>query len=279
LANFDGFLRQWVADEGRLQPEIRKFVESWLEGGLRDWCISRDAPYFGFEIPDAPGKYFYVWLDAPIGYISSTENWAKQLGQPDLVDAIWRHGEGRVVHVIGKDIVYFHTLFWPAMLNAAGLTVPSKIPVYFPRMYNPVWINPDGFRWIEVLRDESKIELAINPSPIWSETNWFMDYILPTGLSGERHDQHSEPTNTEAWVAFRQPVLRAALEKMGWEPKDPARATLEAHMKAGLGEIWEENEFFINLLFHHVDPDGALGIRQYWESRARPGNPVTIAEY
>jgi anaerobic selenocysteine-containing dehydrogenase len=168
---------------------------------------------------------------------------------------------------------------WQQKWRDRGLTVPSKLPVWIPRMYNPVWINPDGFRWIEVLRDESKMELTFNPSPTWSETNWFMDYILPTGLSGERHDQHSEPTNTEAWVAFRQPVLRAALEKLGWEPKDPARATLEAHMKAGLGEVWEENELWINLLFHHVDPDGALGIRKFWESRARPGTPVTIAEY
>jgi len=168
---------------------------------------------------------------------------------------------------------------WQKKWQDQGLTVPSKIPVWIPRMYNPVWINPDGFRWIEILRDESKMELTFNPSPTWSETNWFMDYILPVGLSGERHDQHSEPTNVEAWIGFRQPVLRAALEKMGWEPKDPARATLEAHMKAGLGEIWEENEFWINLLFHHVDPDGSLGIRQYWESKDNPGKPVTIAEY
>ncbi|MEQ1568350.1 MAG: molybdopterin-dependent oxidoreductase [Myxococcota bacterium] len=168
---------------------------------------------------------------------------------------------------------------WQASWKARGLSVPDKLAVWVPRQYNPVWINPDGFRWIEVLRDESKIELSFNPSPTWSETNWFVDWVLPVGLSGERHDQHSEPTNTEAWVGFRQPVLRVALESQGWTPSDPARATLEAHQKAGLGEIWEENEFWINLLFHHVDPDGALGIRQYWESRRNPGKPVTIPEY
>ncbi|MFZ5445263.1 MAG: molybdopterin-dependent oxidoreductase [Myxococcota bacterium] len=168
---------------------------------------------------------------------------------------------------------------WQEKWKAKGLTVPQKLAVWIPRQYNPVWINPDGFRWIEVLRDESKLELTFNPSPTWSETNWFMDYILPVGLSGERHDQHSEPTNTEAWIGFRQPVLRVALEKSGWQPKDPARATLEAHMKAGLGEIWEENELWVNLLFHHVDPDGSLGIRKFWESRENPGKPVTIAEY
>jgi anaerobic selenocysteine-containing dehydrogenase len=168
---------------------------------------------------------------------------------------------------------------WQEKWRAKGLTVPNKLAVWIPRMYNPVWINPDGFRWIEVLRNEEIMELTFNPSPVWSETNWFMDYILPVGLSGERHDQHAEPTNVEAWTGFRQPVLRVALEKMGWEPKDPARATLEAHMKAGLGEIWEESELWINLLFHHVDPDGTLGIRKFWESKDNPGKPITIPEY
>ncbi|MCC6335673.1 MAG: molybdopterin-dependent oxidoreductase [Myxococcales bacterium] len=168
---------------------------------------------------------------------------------------------------------------WQEKWRKKGLTVPSRLSVWIPRQYNPMWINPDGFRWMEVLKDETKLELTFNPSPTWSETNWFMDYILPVGMSGERHDQHSEPTNTEAWLAFRQPVLRVALEKSGWEPKDPARATLEAHVKAGLGEVWEENELWVNLLFHHVDPDGKLGIRPYWESRQHPGKPVTIAEY
>jgi methionyl-tRNA synthetase len=130
LARFKDFLSKWVAEPGHLQPETRRFVESWIQGGLKDWCISRDAPYFGFPIPDAPGKYFYVWLDAPIGYISSTERWAKKIGTPEVVNQIWRHKTARVEHVIGKDIVYFHTLFWPAMLEAAGLNVPSRVHVH-----------------------------------------------------------------------------------------------------------------------------------------------------
>ncbi len=125
LDHFAGFLREWVATPGRLPDETRKFCEAWLEGGLKDWCISRDAPYFGFEIPDAPGKFFYVWLDAPVGYVSSTA-----LHDAALAEQVWRRGEAEVVHVIGKDIVYFHTLFWPAMLHAAGLTVPSRVQVH-----------------------------------------------------------------------------------------------------------------------------------------------------
>ncbi len=130
LAKFEDFLRTWSSTEGRLQPDVKKFIDTWLEGGLADWCISRDAPYFGFEIPGEPGKYFYVWLDAPVGYISSTENWAKNSGQPAAVDEVWREKKGRVVHVIGKDIIYFHTLFWPAMLQAAGLKTPDQVHVH-----------------------------------------------------------------------------------------------------------------------------------------------------
>jgi len=168
---------------------------------------------------------------------------------------------------------------WRKKWNDKGLNIPDKVSLYMPRMYNPVWINPDGFRWIEMLKDEKKIEMSMNLSPTWSETNWYCDYVLPTGLAGERHDQQSEPSKPEKWTAFRQPALRVALEKMGWKPKDPTKATLEAHMKAGLGEIWEENEFFMNLLYHYADPDGSLGVKKYWASKNDPSRPVTISEY
>ena len=167
---------------------------------------------------------------------------------------------------------------WQEKWRKKGLNIPSKLAVWIPRMYNPVWINPDGFRWIDTIKDEKKMELTLNLSPIWSETNWYCDYILPVGLAGERHDQHSEATKPSRWTSFRQPVLRVALEKMGWRPKNPSRGTLEAHMKAGLGEIWEEVEWWINLAFY-IDPDNSLKIRQYWESKRNPGFPVTVMEY
>jgi methionyl-tRNA synthetase len=129
LGRLAPYLKEWASTPGRLQPETLKFVEAWITGGLKDWCMSRDAPYFGFPIPDDPEKFFYVWFDAPIGYISSTEHWARESGRPELIDQIWR-GSGHVEHVIGKDITYFHTLFWPAMLHAAGLTVPKKVHVH-----------------------------------------------------------------------------------------------------------------------------------------------------
>ena len=167
---------------------------------------------------------------------------------------------------------------WREKWAKRGLKIPGKLKVWISKIYNPVWINPDGFRWIEVLRDENKMELTVNLSPTWSETNWFVDYILPVGLAGERHDNQSAESKPERWTAFRQPVLRVALQKMGWKPKVPWRATLEAHKKAGLGEVWEENEFWINLAWA-IDPDGKLGIRKYWESKKNPGQPVTIEEW
>jgi len=168
---------------------------------------------------------------------------------------------------------------WRDKWNKKGLNVPEKIGIYIPRMYNPVWINPDGFRWIEALKREDKVEMSLNLSPTWSETNWYCDYILPTGLAGERHDQHSEATQPSRWLSFRQPALRVALEKLGWKAKRPERATLEAHMAAGLGEIWEEVEFWANIMVEHVDPDGSLGVRDYWASKEDPTRAVTIPEW
>jgi len=168
---------------------------------------------------------------------------------------------------------------WQQKWIKKGLNVPTKLAVWIPRMYNPVWINPDGFRWIDTIKDETKMELTFNLSPTWSETNWYVDYILPVGLAGERHDQHSEATFPGRWTSFRQPVLRVAMEKTGWKPKNPNKATLEAHIKAGLGEIWEENEFWFNMAVNYIDKDGSLGVKKHWESRINKGKPVTIAEW
>lgn len=130
LGDFEPMLRDWVsgADGGEgVQPAIANKLEEWFEAGLQDWDVSRDAPYFGFEIPDAPGKYFYVWLDAPIGYMASFRNLCDR--RPDLdFDEYFRPGsDTELVHFIGKDIAYFHTLFWPALLHGAGFRTPSAV--------------------------------------------------------------------------------------------------------------------------------------------------------
>jgi methionyl-tRNA synthetase len=126
LQAFEGMLRQWT-QSGTLQSGIANKLNEWFESGLQAWDITRDAPYFGFEIPDAPGKYFYVWLDAPIGYMASFKNLCAK--RQDLnFDDYWKaDSQYEVYHFIGKDIAYFHTLFWPAMLHGAGFRTPSAV--------------------------------------------------------------------------------------------------------------------------------------------------------
>ena len=146
----------------------------------------------------------------------------------------------------------------------------GKLEVYFSRVYNPVWTNPDGFSWIEALTDQSKVALHVALTPTWSETAYFADYILPVGIGSERHDLHSYETHDAQWLGFRQPVLRAAKERLGQKIAD----TREVNP----GEVWEENEFWIELSWR-IDPDGTLGVRKYFESKKEPGTRLTVDEY
>jgi methionyl-tRNA synthetase len=128
LPEFSDMLREWT-NSGTLQAQIANKLAEWLDGGLQEWDISRDAPYFGFEIPDAPGKYFYVWLDAPIGYMASYKNLCEREGLD--FDASWLPGStAELYHFIGKDIINFHGLFWPAMLSSAGFRTPTALYVH-----------------------------------------------------------------------------------------------------------------------------------------------------
>ncbi|MEO6023672.1 MAG: methionine--tRNA ligase [Burkholderiales bacterium] len=123
------FLQEWTQAPGRLQVEVANKASEWFKAGLNDWDISRDAPYFGFEIPGAPGKYFYVWLDAPIGYLASFKHWCGKQGI-DFDAFLKADSKTEMFHFIGKDILYFHTLFWPAMLKFAGYRVPTNVFVH-----------------------------------------------------------------------------------------------------------------------------------------------------
>jgi methionyl-tRNA synthetase len=123
------FLEEWTQSGDHLQPETANYLKAqFLSEPLRDWDISRPAPYWGFEIPDFPGNYWFVWYDAPIGYMASTWQWCKKHGED--FDRWWRDGATEIHHFIGKDIKYFHTLFWPAMLKAAGFTLPTKVHIH-----------------------------------------------------------------------------------------------------------------------------------------------------
>ena len=146
----------------------------------------------------------------------------------------------------------------------------GKIAVYFTRVYNPVWTNPDGMMWQRMLTDESKIELHAALTPTWNETAQYADYVLPMGVGAERHDLFSAETHAAKWIGFRQPVVRVAKQRLGEK--------VEFTYQANPGEVWEEDEFWIELSWR-IDPDGSLGIRKFYESPYRPGEKITIDEY
>jgi methionyl-tRNA synthetase len=129
LEKLHGFLEEWSQSGEHLQPEVANYLKGHFLGEpLRDWDVSRPAPYFGFEIPDSPGNYWYVWFDAPIGYLASTKEWCDEQGES--FDSWWRSAETEIHHFIGKDITYFHTLFWPAMLKTAGFKLPTRVHIH-----------------------------------------------------------------------------------------------------------------------------------------------------
>ncbi len=181
------FLRGWTQD-GRLQPEVANKVREWLDGGLNDWDITRDAPYFGIEIPGVPGKYFYVWLDAPIGYLASLKNFLEKKGQDFAKYLADKNVEQ--IHFIGKDIIYFHTLFWPAMLKFADRKVPDRVYVHgflqlsgekmsksrgitvSPQKYMDLGLNAEWIRYYFAAKLNPRVEdLDFNPDDFMARVN------------------------------------------------------------------------------------------------------------
>ena len=192
----------------------------------------------------------------------------------------WNKFVARPIHLPPHPEVW-NEMSWPAdyplSLHEMSFLLPhlvkegrGRLDVYFTRVYNPVWTNPDGFTWIEMLNDEEKVGLHVALTPTWSETAYFADYILPMGIGSERHDIHSYETHDSQWVGFRQPVMRAVRERLGEKVTDSRGANP--------GEVWEENELWIELSWR-IDPDGSMGIRKFFESRERPGEKLGVDEY
>jgi methionyl-tRNA synthetase len=189
------FLTQWTQEAGRLQPEVLNKIREWFEpdeegnNRLSDWDISRDAPYFGIEIPDAPGKYFYVWLDAPIGYLASLKNYFGKIGRD--FDAFVNDPSTEQIHFIGKDITYFHTLFWPAMLHFSGRKTPNHVFVHGfmtvnggekmsksrgtgldPLKYLSLGLNAEWLRYYIAAKLNAKVEdIDFNPEDFAARVN------------------------------------------------------------------------------------------------------------
>ena len=239
LGHFEGFLREFISKEGRLEPQVRNSVKAWLDAGLQDWCVSRDEPYFGFEIPGYPGKYFYVWLDAPVGYLSSTVH---LLGEEKALADYWSKDAGaRIVHFIGKDIVYFHALFWPAMLHAAGLAVPDRIQVHgmltlggeklsksrgrlvTAREWLDAGLDPESLRWYyasnlgaapyDVPLSKEEIRNRVNAELVKTLANFVARSLTPLekdfgGVIGTPAD---DPASRDLWAKVLE--LTAAVRK------------------------------------------------------------------
>ncbi|HKQ15501.1 MAG TPA: methionine--tRNA ligase [Steroidobacteraceae bacterium] len=193
------FMKSWLDTPGRLQPSVANKAREWISGSgdqeLGDWDISRDAPYFGIPIPDAPGKYFYVWLDAPIGYLASLKNYfdsgkARANGEPRSFEEFLAAPDTEQIHVIGKDIIYFHTLFWPAMLKFAGRKVPDHVYVHgfimlggakmsksrgtglSPLRYLELGMNPEWLRYYIAAKLNANVEdLEFNPDDFVARVN------------------------------------------------------------------------------------------------------------
>jgi methionyl-tRNA synthetase len=193
------FMKSWLDAPGRLQPSVANKAREWISGTgdqeLGDWDISRDAPYFGIPIPDAPGKYFYVWLDAPIGYLASLKNYfdsgkARANGETRSFEEFLAAPQTEQIHIIGKDIIYFHTLFWPAMLKFAGRKVPDHVYVHgfimlggakmsksrgtglSPLRYLELGMNPEWLRYYIAAKLNANVEdLEFNPDDFVARVN------------------------------------------------------------------------------------------------------------
>ena len=279
FANFEGVLRQIYRDftfgfaagesgvEGRTIEEVAQVVAS---AGTRlathTWRSAAAGNEGGWQV----ARTLFL-LNALLGAVATPggtypNGWNKFVPRP--------------IHVPPHPQTW-NELTWPReyplALHELSFLLPhflkegrGKLDVYFTRVYNPVWTNPDGFSWIEVLTDESLVGLHVALTPTWSETAYFADYVLPMGHGSERHDVHSYETHDVQWIGFRQPVKRAAAERAG-------RCVTDTR-EVNPGEVWEENEFWMELTWR-IDPDGALGIRRYVESAARPGKRLSVDEY
>ncbi|MEZ5426670.1 MAG: molybdopterin-dependent oxidoreductase [Pyrinomonadaceae bacterium] len=254
------------ADPGMIAEVARKIGEAGSRFASHNWRSAGSGNLGGWAV--ARCLHFLNVLTGSVGTVGGTSPSAwnkfkpKGFSQPPA-QKFWNElhfpNEFPLAH-------YEMSFLLPHFLKEGR----GRLSVYFTRVFNPVWTYPDGFTWIEALSDETKVGLHAALTPTWNETAYFADYVLPMGHSSERHDLVSYETHSGMWIAFRQPILREAARKMGRE--------VEFTYEANPGEVWEEDEFWIELSWR-IDPDGSLGIREHFISPYRPGEKITIDEY
>jgi anaerobic selenocysteine-containing dehydrogenase len=270
-ADYAGYTFEFAAGEARVPVgRIAELAEIVAGAGHRlaahVWRSAAAGNLGGFQV--ARALFFLNVLTGSVGTPGGTS--------PNGWDKFIPHGPN-----MPPAHDRWNPLTWPAeyplSTNEMSFLLPhflaegrARLAVYFSRVYNPIWTNPDGFAWIEALTDEQRIGLHVALTPTWSETAIFADYVLPMGHSSERHDTQSYETHAGRWLSFRQPVTRVARERLG----RPVTDTRQSNP----GEVWEENEYWFELSWR-IDPDGSLGIRRYFESPYRPGAKITVDEY
>lgn len=279
------FLREWALQSERLQPEVANKAREWLQGenGLGDWDISRDAPYFGIEIPDAPGKYFYVWLDAPIGYLASLANYFGKTGRD--FNAFLADPATEQYHFIGKDITYFHTLFWPAMLKFSGFKVPDNVFVHgfitvsgekmsksrgtgiSPLRYLDVGMNPEWLRYYIAAKLSAKVEdVDFNPDDFVARVN--------SDLVGKYINIASRAAG---FIAKR---FDGKLS-MTWAQEDGRFAARVQVIADEIADLYEEREYAkaLRLVMEQADKVNAyVDANKPWELAKDPTNNALLHE-
>ncbi len=268
---YAGYTVEWAAEEtgvsgDKIEAVAREIAKAGSRFASHTWRSTGSGNLGGWQA--ARTLLFLHVLTGSVGTVGGTSPSAWDKFKPEHWNMPPPHSKWNEL-LWPKEYPFSHhelSILLPHFLKEGR----GKLDVYFTRVYNPIWTNPDGFSWLEVLTDESLVGMHVALTPTWSETAWFADYVLPMGVSAERHDTHSYETHAGQWLGFRQPVLRVAGERDG--------KTFDRTYEANPGEVWEETEFWIDLSWK-IDPDGSLGIRRWFESPADPSRPVTVDEY
>ena len=265
------FTPQYAAQEAGV--EVEKIVESAryiAEAGTRlathNWRSAGSGNLGGWQV--ARCLHFLNVLTGSVGTEGGTSPSGWNKFKPTFFDTppaqkFWNELQYPVEYPLAHHELSF---LLPHFLKEGR----GELDVYFTRVFNPVWTYPDGFSWVEVLRDESKIKCHVALTPTWNETAYWADYVLPMGHASERHDLNSYETHSAVWIAFRQPVLREFSRREGKE--------VQFTHEVNPGEVWEEDEFWIELSWK-IDPDESLGIRDHFKSPYRQGEKINIDEY
>jgi len=268
---YAGFTFEYAGSESGIAPGVlREVAEAVASAGTRFaahcWRSAAAGNLGGWQVSRT-----LVLISALLGAIAT---------EGGTFPNAWNKFVPRPIHTpphpgVWQDLTW--PLEYPLAQNELSFLLPhflkdgrGRLDTYFTRVYNPVWTNPDGLTWMEVLTDEDKVGCFVALTPTWNESAYLADFVLPMGHASERHDSHSYEQYDGQWIGFRQPVLRTARERLG--------ETVTDSRQVNPGDVWEENEWWIELSWR-IDPDGSLGIRRHHESRARPGEKLTVDEY